>query len=72
MEETKNNVKQKKKINLKARAILVLSFILFVSIFMFVGLRGEYLNILQTGENYIQVFTQNINQETIKQNIEIL
>ena len=63
MEETKNNVKQKKKINLKARVILVLAFILLVSIFMFVSLRGEYLNILQTGKNYIEVFTQNIKYE---------
>lgn len=60
MEETKNEVKQEKKINLKARVILVLVFILLVSIFMFVNLRGEYLDILEAGENYIDVFTQNI------------
>lgn len=60
MEETKNEVKQKKKINLKSRVILVLVFIILVAIFMFVNLRGEYLNILEAGENYIDVFMQNI------------
>ena len=60
MEETKNEVKQEKKINLKVRVILVLVFVLLVAIFMFVNLRGEYLNILESGENYIEVFIQNI------------
>ena len=63
MEEAKTEISQKKKINLKSRVILVLVFIFLVAIFMFVNLRGEYLSILQTGENYIEVFSQNIKYE---------
>ena len=60
MEDANKETVQKKKINYKKRVILVLIFIVLVSIFMFVKLRGEYLNILSIGENYIDVFTQTI------------
>lgn len=60
MEDANKESVQKKKINYKKRVILVLIFIVLVSIFMFVKLRGEYLNILSIGENYIDVFTQTI------------
>ncbi len=59
MEET-NKTKQTKKVNYKARVILVLVFIALVAVFMFVNLRGEYLNILEIGDNYTDVFMQNI------------
>ena len=49
-----------KKTNYKARVILVLVFIALVVIFLFVNLRGKYLNILEIGQNYINVFWQNI------------
>ena len=60
MEEAKKTVKQEKKVNNKKRVILVLIFLVLVSIFMFVKLRGEYLNILAIGDNYIDAFTQTI------------
>ena len=60
MEDANKESVQKKKINYKKRVILVLIFIVLVSLFMFVKLRGEYLNILSIGENYIDVFTQTI------------
>ena len=62
-EEAKTEISQKKKINLQSRVILVLVFIFLVAIFMFVNLRGEYLNILQAGENFKEVFSQNIKYE---------
>lgn len=60
MGDTDNGTKQEKKVNYKRRVILVLAFIVLVSIFMFVKLRGEYLNILSIGQNYIDVFNQTI------------
>ena len=60
MEEANKQIKQEKKVNYKKRVILVLIFLVLVSIFMFVKLRGEYLNILAIGENYIDAFTQTI------------
>ncbi len=60
MEDANKELVQKKKVNYKKRVILVLIFLVLVSIFMFVKLRGEYLNILSIGENYINVFTQTI------------
>ena len=60
MEETNKQIKQEKKVNYKKRVILVLIFLVLVSIFMFVKLRGEYLNILAIGQNYIDAFTQTI------------
>lgn len=60
MEDTNKETVQKKKVNYKLRVTLVLIFIVLVSLFMFVKLRGEYLNILSIGENYVQVFSQSI------------
>lgn len=60
MEDTNKEIKQVKKVNYKRRVMLVLMFIILVSIFMFVKLRGEYLNILSIGENYVDVFNQTI------------
>ena len=60
MEETNKETTPKKKVNYKLRVALVLVFVILVSLFMFVKLRGEYLNILSIGENYVQVFSQSI------------
>lgn len=60
MEDASKEIVQKKKVNYKKRVILVLIFLVLVGIFMFVKLRGEYLNILSISENYIEVFTQTI------------
>lgn len=60
MEEANKQIKQEKKVNYKKRVILVLIFLVLISIFMFVKLRGEYLNILAIGDNYIDAFTQTI------------
>ena len=62
MEEqnNKNNTTEKKQTKSKKRMILVVAFIILVIIFMFIKLRGDYLNILEIGENYVDIFNKNI------------
>lgn len=44
----------------KKRVILVITFLLLFTIYVAVNLRGEYLQTLQIGEKYVEVFKQNI------------
>ena len=46
--------------NNKKRVILVISFLIVFAIYLAITLRGEYLQILQIGEEYISVFEQNV------------
>jgi len=44
----------------KKRVILVISFLIIFAIYLAITLRGEYLQTLQVGEEYIGVFKQNV------------
>ena len=56
---TDEKVTNNKKKN-KARMILVLIFILLFAIISYVSLRGSYLEYLELGEKYIEVFNTNL------------
>ena len=49
-----------KKNSFKTRAFIVLIFIAIVACMLFINLRGTYLEYLEIGENYIEVFWTNI------------
>lgn len=71
----KNKTKQEKKPKkIKTRAILVLIFIILMSIFAYVSYRGNYLETIEIGENFKQVFSQNLKYQyaTIAVNFVIL
>ena len=67
-EEKKENLTQKENVSTeikpkkksKVRMILVIIFILLFAIIMYVQARGSYLEYLELGENYVQVFWTNI------------
>ena len=61
--KTNKNTASKKKN--KRRMYLVLLFIAVVAIVVYVIFRGEYLEILEIGEEYVGIFWQNINYTTI-------
>ena len=44
----------------KKRAILVITFLIILAIYIAVTLRGEYLQTLEIGEEYVEAFKQNI------------
>lgn len=50
----------KKKI--KKRAILVTIFIIVFIIYSYINIRGEYLQILGTGEKYVEIYKHNLQQ----------
>ena len=56
----------------KARMYIVLLFILVVAIVGYVIYRGEYLEILEMGEEYISIFWQNVNYSAITFGINFL
>lgn len=58
-EENKNIANPKKK-NSKARMILVLAFLLLFLGISYIELRGSYLEYLELGENYINIFKTNL------------
>ena len=60
--EQKTKVKNRKN---KTRMYIVLAFILLVAIVGYVIFRGEYLEILELGEQYTNIFWQNVNYTTI-------
>ena len=64
--ENSNN-KQSKKIakKNKNRMYIVLLFIFIIAVIGYIVFRGEYLEILETGEQYISIFWQNINYTAI-------
>ena len=57
---TNSNQKENKTKNKRSRMYLVLLFIALTAIIMYVIYRGEYLEILELGENYLPIFWQNI------------
>ena len=61
-----NNLKTKKenKKN-KTRMYIVLLFVLLVAIIGYVIFKGEYLETLEIGEEYINIFWQNVNYTAI-------
>ncbi len=58
-----NNKKESKKN--KKRMYIVLLFILLVLIIGYIIYRGEYLEILEIGEEYVSIFWQNVNYTAI-------
>ena len=56
--EAKTQVKPEKKT--KTRMLLVLLFLVIVAIIGYIALRGQYLELLEIGENYTSVFWQNL------------
>ena len=63
-QETNNSTQSNKNVHRKkskARMYIVLLFILVVAIVGYVIYRGEYLEILEMGEEYISIFWQNVN-----------
>ena len=44
----------------KKRVILVITFLVLFAIYLAVNLRGEYLQALEIGEKYVEVFKQNL------------
>ncbi len=76
-EEVKQEIKNDKdtKTNkMRARVIIVLAFIILIAIFAFVSYRGNYLETIEIGENFKQVFKQNLKYQyiTIAVNFVIL
>lgn len=59
-ENNKTKIQEKKPKKVKTRAILVLIFIMIMSIFAYVSYRGNYLETIEIGENFKQVFSQNL------------
>ena len=59
-QNNKENTTEKKQKKSKKRILLVVAYIILVIIFMFIKLRGDYLNILEIGENYIDIFNKNL------------
>lgn len=72
MQEEKKEIKQEIKNNkstktnkIKARVILVLAFIILMAIFAFVSYRGNYLETIEIGEKFKQVFTQDLKYQYV-------
>ena len=67
VEEKNNNDSKKPKTNKKSkkRMYIVLLFILLVVVVGYIIFRGEYLEILEIGEEYISIFWQNVNYSAI-------
>ena len=67
--KTNKNTPQSKKASIKEknkrRIYIVLLFIAIVAIIGYVIFRGEYLEVLEIGEQYVGIFWQNINYTTI-------
>ena len=61
----KQSQKRTKKKKNRIRMYIVLAFILLVAIVGYVIYRGEYLEILELGEEYISIFWQNVNYSAI-------
>ena len=74
-QETNNSTQSNKTVHhkkSKARMYIVLLFILIVAIVGYVIYRGEYLEILEMGEEYISIFWQNVNYSAITFGINFL
>ena len=74
-QETNNSTQSNKTVHhkkSKARMYIVLLFILIVAVVGYVIYRGEYLEILEMGEEYISIFWQNVNYSAITFGINFL
>ena len=60
MEKQKNKTKIAAKIKNKKRLFAVLGVLLLAIIVAYILFRGSYLEMLEVGENYIEVYWQNI------------
>ena len=49
----------------KTRMLLVLLFLVVVAIIGYIALRGQYLELLEIGENYTSVFWQNLTYKSV-------
>ena len=49
----------------KKRKIFVVILLIVFSLYLYVSLRGEYLHILGIGEEYIEIFKENLKQKAI-------
>ena len=47
----------------KKRVIFVIAFLILFTIYSFITIRGEYLEILGIGQEYVEIFKQNIKQK---------
>ena len=65
MEEQVKTQTKEKKANYKKRVILVLIFIVLFALYAFINYRGEFLQIKEIGEEYIDVFNQNVRYQFI-------
>lgn len=65
MEEQVKTQTKEKKTNYKKRVILVLIFIVLFALYAFINYRGEFLQIKEIGEEYIDVFNQNVRYQFI-------
>ncbi len=63
--EVKNNVPEKKAKKIRTRVILVLVFIVLIAMFAYISYRGTYLETIEIGENFKQVFTTNLKYQYI-------
>ena len=61
-ERKRKEIKEKQS---KARMYIVLAFILLTAIVGYIIFRGEYLEILEIGQQYVGIFWQNLNSKAI-------
>ena len=58
--KTENNQTNKKEKKIKIRVILVLVFLALFSIFMYISYRGQFLEMVEIGQNYKEVLKTNL------------
>ena len=63
--KTEKKIEEKPKKKSKNRMYIVLLFIVIVAIVGYVIFRGEYLEVLEIGEEYVGIFWQNVNYTAI-------
>ena len=61
-ERKREEIKVKKS---KARMYIVLVFLILTAIVGYIIFRGEYLEILEIGQQYVSIFWQNLNSKVI-------
>ena len=49
----------------KKRVIFVIALLLVFTIYMYISIRGEYLQILGIGQEYVEMFKENLKQRGI-------
>ena len=51
----------------KKRVVLVIAFLILFAVYVAVNVRGEYLQTLEIGEQYVEVFKQNLKRSRYEQ-----